>query len=174
MSEGRPYQLCPDADFSKELGGQFEKHSWSADVFQAGDKPGPSQPAYLSNSKTAPVSSPSAISPPSASEPIDDLDPSDDEVVAQHSLVEQLRHMKVNPSHLRFFGKSSSIMFIQTAMDMKQEYAGLEPQKPIDLEHPTLLSRRPKYWRHQPVNIYSLLVTFTNFYLTCSYDPSSG
>ena len=63
-----------------------------------------------------------------------------------------LRKMSMNPSSMRYHGKSSSLLFIQTAMDLKQEYAGIELPKTIDPEaHNTLLRRRQQYWSLHPV-----------------------
>ena len=84
----------------------------------------------------------------------DDLDPSDDEIIAQRNIVQKLKQMSVNPASMRYHGKSSSLLFIQTAMDLKQEYAGLElPQAAVELQetHCMLLKRRQQYWSLHPV-----------------------
>jgi hypothetical protein len=59
----------------------------------------------------------------------DDLVPSDDEDIVTVCLSESLKNMNLNPSHTRFFGKSSGIMFIQKAMDLKKEYTGGEDSR---------------------------------------------
>lgn len=81
----------------------------------------------------------------------DDLDPSDDEITAQHTLAQHLKRIKLNPGHVRFFGKSSSVMFIQTAIDLKHEYAGTDPPR-LDESHGAVLPhRRPQFWTTHPV-----------------------
>lgn len=85
----------------------------------------------------------------------DDLDPSDDEIVAQRNIVQSLRKMSMNPSSMRYHGKSSSLLFIQTAMDLKQEYAGIELPKTVDPEaHVMLLKRKQQYWSLHPVRVF--------------------
>ena len=80
---------------------------------------------------------------------------SDDEIVAQRNILQSLRKMSMNPSSMRYHGKSSSLLFIQTAMDLKQEYAGIELPKTIDPDaHTTLLRRRQQYWSLHPVRVY--------------------
>ncbi|OCH86476.1 hypothetical protein OBBRIDRAFT_737959 [Obba rivulosa] len=152
--EGLLKKLCPDADFSKELGGNFDKDGWL--VGKTLDKTTSPNTTFSAPSPNAP--SPS-VPPPasSASAPVppdpNDLDPSDDEVMVQHTLVQNLKQMRINPGNMRFFGKSSSVLFIQTAMDLKQEYAGMEGRRAQLVQRdlvPTLLRRRPQYWAFQP------------------------
>ncbi|KAI1786446.1 fungal-specific transcription factor domain-containing protein [Ganoderma leucocontextum] len=146
-------KLCPNADFTKELGGSFDKDAWSPDR-----NGGPSSAAMSSYPIPAAPTQQSAIaSPPSlpaSSSQVDseDLDPSDDEIVAQRNIVQSLRKMSMNPSSMRYHGKSSSLLFIQTAMDLKQEYAGLELPQTVDLQetHCTLLKKRHQYWSLHP------------------------
>ncbi|KIJ21009.1 hypothetical protein PAXINDRAFT_165809 [Paxillus involutus ATCC 200175] len=59
----------------------------------------------------------------------DDLVPSDDEDIFTVCLSESLKNMNLNPSHTRFFGKSSGIMFIQKTMDLKKEYTRREDSR---------------------------------------------
>ncbi|RPD72366.1 hypothetical protein L226DRAFT_546928 [Lentinus tigrinus ALCF2SS1-7] len=146
-------KLCPNADFTKELGGSFDKDTWIAErngepsssttsKSAFGIPPAPSQPS---------IASPPALPTPASQMDSDDLDPSDDEIVAQRNIVQSLRKMSMNPSSMRYHGKSSSLLFIQTAMDLKQEYAGIELPKTIDPEaHHTLLRRRQQYWSLHP------------------------
>ncbi|KZT00948.1 uncharacterized protein LAESUDRAFT_731789 [Laetiporus sulphureus 93-53] len=107
-------KLCPDADFSKELGGHFDKAAWLA---ERDDRAGRSTAAQG-------VQVVSSATPHAQPTDPDELEPSDDEVMAHYTLVQSLRRMRINPNALRFFGKSSSIMFVRTAMDLKREYSG--------------------------------------------------
>ncbi|KAI0950725.1 hypothetical protein AcW1_007961 [Taiwanofungus camphoratus] len=146
-------ELCPDADFSKELGGHFDKSSWLASK-HAADKNSKStyksQP-FAGAPSSSSVAASSCAPPVNPTDP-EDLDPSDDEVMVHNTLVQNLERMRLNPSHVRFFGKSSSIMFLQTAMDLKREYSGINyPSSVTDLNsHPDLLHRRPQYWSLHP------------------------
>ena len=98
------------------------------------------------------IGSPPTLGTPASQVDSDDLDPSDDEIIAQKNIVQNLKKMSVNPSSMRYHGKSSSLLFIQTAMDLKHEYAGVEMPKTIDPDaHCTLLKRRQQYWSLHPV-----------------------
>ena len=86
------------------------------------------------------------------------MDPSDDEIIAQRNIVQKLKQMSVNPASMRYHGKSSSLLFIQTAMDLKHEYAGVEMPRTIDPEaYSTLMQRKQQYWSLHPVR-YSPVV----------------
>ncbi|EMD31523.1 hypothetical protein CERSUDRAFT_119740 [Gelatoporia subvermispora B] len=154
--EGLLKKLCPDADFSKELGGHFDKDAWL--IGKSLDKSNSPNPGFSAPSPSTP--SPSSTQPAVGTvnvtvppPPDPDLDPSDDEVMVQHTLVQNLKQMRINPGNMRFFGKSSSVLFIQTAMDLKHEYAGLDAQRSTMVDKdglPALLHRRPQYWSFQP------------------------
>lgn len=63
----------------------------------------------------------------SANTPIEDLIPSDDEDIITLRLSESLKSMNLGPRrHNRFFGKSSGVMLIQKAIDLKKEVTGFE------------------------------------------------
>ncbi|TBU65203.1 fungal-specific transcription factor domain-containing protein [Dichomitus squalens] len=147
-------KLCPNADFTKELGGSFDKDGWLTDRNGEPSSATTTKPAYsipANPTQQSAIASPPALSS-SAQVESDDLDPSDDEIVAQRNIVQSLRKMSMNPSSMRYHGKSSSLLFIQTAMDLKQEYAGLELPKTVDADtHHTLLRRRhQQYWSLHP------------------------
>ncbi|KAJ7097867.1 putative fungal-specific transcription factor [Mycena belliarum] len=57
-------------------------------------------------------------------------------------LVGAIKKLTLNPEEHRFFGKSSGIQLVQTALNFKSHYAG--PQDP--LSHPILQKRRNEYW----------------------------
>lgn len=147
-------KLCPDADFSQELGGHFDRDAWITER-NAAEKSGGKAVAYRTPVAASAIASSSTGAPVVHPTDPDELEPSDDEVMAQHSLVHSLKRMQLNPTQLRFFGKSSSIMFIQTAMDLKRHYSGMpipESRETI-VSHPTLLQgrrRRPGHWSLHP------------------------
>ncbi|KAI0706989.1 fungal-specific transcription factor domain-containing protein [Earliella scabrosa] len=148
-------KLCPNADFTKELGGSFDKDAWLGDRNGEPSSATTAKPGYgipTAPSQPSVIGSPPTLGTPASQVDSDDLDPSDDEIVAQRNIVQSLRKMSMNPSSMRYHGKSSSLLFIQTAMDLKQEYAGVELPKTVDPEaHTTLLRRRQQqYWSLHP------------------------
>lgn len=87
-----------------------------------------------------------SLKPPIPVDP-DDLQPSDDEL-AHSTLAEGLKRLAVEPLDARFHGKSSGIMLVQAAMNLKQEFDG--SSKNFDLLPPT---RRPEFWAPHPVSV---------------------
>ncbi|KAH9910329.1 fungal-specific transcription factor domain-containing protein [Epithele typhae] len=143
-------KLCPNADFSKELGGSFDRDGWTTD---RGDALGGSGFSIPTTPGPGTISSPPALSSSAGtpSHEADEFDPSDDEIVAQRTIVQNLKKMSVNPSSMRYHGKSSSLLFIQTAMDLKHEYAGVEMPNSFDPDAPpAFLRRRQQYWSLHP------------------------
>lgn len=60
-----------------------------------------------------------------ASSPTEDLLPTDDEDIITLHLSESLKSMSLAPRrHNRFFGKSSGVMLIRKAIDLKKEFTG--------------------------------------------------
>ncbi|KAJ7172414.1 fungal-specific transcription factor domain-containing protein [Mycena filopes] len=56
-------------------------------------------------------------------------------------LVGAIKKLTLNPEEHRFFGKSSGIQFVQTALNFKSHFTG-----PPDMTHPVLPKRRNEYW----------------------------
>jgi hypothetical protein len=90
----------------------------------------------------------------------EDLHSSDDEF-ATISLTDELRRLSIDRGNTRFFGKSSGVVLIQTAMDMKKEFnnpSGVNPsiqaQGSIQSKFETLPSRRPEFWHFEPASIF--------------------
>lgn len=83
----------------------------------------------------------------------DDLDSSDEELSAgKQSLERHLSRLKLDPGQPRFFGKSSGVMFLQNALDLKSEYDGV-PKEKNPLPGPARLPyKRPQFWRAHPVS----------------------
>jgi len=93
----------------------------------------------------------------------DDLHSSDDEF-ATISITDELRRLSIDRGNTRFFGKSSGVVLIQTAMDMKKEFnnppgADLSNQAEGDTQPKSghLRARRPEFWHFEPVSIFPLL-----------------
>lgn len=98
----------------------------------------------------------------------DDLDPSDDEITARDTLAQSFETFSIYPGHDHFLGKSSSLMFLQTAIDMKQEYVS-PPREGQDegpeRERPVLLGiKRPEFWNEHTVS--GLLLYLSRLSLT--------
>lgn len=132
-------QLCPDTDFSDESG-LLGKESGST--------------GFNAKSNGMGSASPSPIAPAVPNSNSEDLVPSDDETVAQRDLIRNMKQMGVyTTQHKRFFGKSSNITFIQTAVEAKYKYAGLDlPTKSQQGWRPLLPSKRPQFWGAHPVS----------------------
>lgn len=56
-------------------------------------------------------------------------------------MTDYLRRLTIDPSSNRFFGRSSNVILVKTAMDIKKESTGEEVL--LSRNHPV---RRPKYW----------------------------
>ncbi len=74
--------------------------------------------------------------PPPDSPTIDsgELDPSDDEREARNKILESLGRLTIpaSPGLIRYHGKSSNLMFVQTVITMKDKYAGIVGAKSAD------------------------------------------
>ncbi|EGO24230.1 hypothetical protein SERLADRAFT_437842 [Serpula lacrymans var. lacrymans S7.9] len=111
--------VCPDADFTQELGGgHIDREKWA----KAGQGASTMTASHI-------MGAPSTSTVTNAATPAEDLDPSDDEELIQLRLTESIRKMAINPLHYRFFGKSSGFMLIKKAIDLKKEYTGDEDSK---------------------------------------------
>ncbi|KAI9059209.1 hypothetical protein FKP32DRAFT_1580479 [Trametes sanguinea] len=59
-----------------------------------------------------------------------DLDPSDDEMETTRKLIHSFRRFSLRPPlPLRYYGKSSNLMLLQTAVDMKLAYQGIDSEE---------------------------------------------
>lgn len=92
---------------------------------------------------------PSVLPPPTPDPDSDNFEPSDDESADQSTLVDNMKKMEIDPSHTRWFGKSSSALFIQTARHAKQEYANDKQSRNTSINIQP--KRRPFSWGIDPV-----------------------
>jgi hypothetical protein len=90
----------------------------------------------------------------------EDLHSSDDEF-ATINVTDELRRLSIDRGNTRFFGKSSGVVLIQTAMDMKKEFNNSPGVNPIDetergisQQFTQLPSRRPEFWHFEPVSAF--------------------
>ena len=71
-------------------------------------------------------------------------------------LADNLKKLDLDQGEYRFFGKSSGVMLIQTAIELKNEYShgkmtAEEPKLPIKFHN-----RRMEFWTTRPVCLYPL------------------
>lgn len=90
----------------------------------------------------------------------EDLHSSDDEF-ATISVTDELRRLSIDRGNTRFFGKSSGVVLIQTAMDMKKEFNNPPGADPLNQVEDTtqsksahLRARRPEFWHFEPVSVF--------------------
>lgn len=88
---------------------------------------------------------------PQSSSDIDDWSSSDDEVPHGLERSSWLQEMQMNPEGPRFFGKSSGVMIVKDAMDLKHGLMGGSPP-PLSLLVDRLRARRPDCWHVNSVS----------------------
>ncbi|KZT39109.1 hypothetical protein SISSUDRAFT_1003901 [Sistotremastrum suecicum HHB10207 ss-3] len=136
--------LCPDADFTQELGQYINRETWYHDrstdptrlITSNAKQPTPPRheiPA-VAGMRPTPGSKKATVRE-------EDLAPSDDEELVHATLAEGLKRLAVNTADSRFHGKSSGIMLVQAAMDMKREYSGIH-----NLPSPIPENRLQEFW----------------------------
>lgn len=127
------------------MGGPFDKDAWLA---KGVSKPGAGAARSASRGRAVPPKLTHTVEG-------DDLDPSDDELTETRTLEKRMKEISIDPLHPRFFGKSSSVMFLQTAMALKQTY-GTVPQPAVgpDGRRKVVPCKRPEYWRAHSVSSF--------------------
>lgn len=78
---------------------------------------------------------------------LSELPPSDDEM-GNATLTEGLKRLAVEPLDRRFHGKSSGVMLVQAAMNLKREISGVDAPKDLIIAS----TRRPEFWAPHPVS----------------------
>ncbi|KAI0337248.1 hypothetical protein BDW22DRAFT_1364333 [Trametopsis cervina] len=147
-------KLCPDRDILSELGGAFDKDKWLSKG--AGKAAPPTIPPTSLPADAASQNRAHPIPPPYTPEE-EDLDPSDNEVTTRHNLEIGMNNLRINAGHPRFFGKSSSVMFLQTAIMLRREYTGAEMARVGPEGRKVILPcKRPEFWRAHPWILESL------------------
>ena len=143
-------QLCPDSDILDELGGAFDRDAWLAKGIGKGG------PSTTSTSVTVARSESRGrmVQPKLPPVDSDDLDPSDDEMTKTNTLEKRMKEVSIDPMHPRFFGKSSSVMFLHTAMALKNTYSGNKDSTAVgpDGQRKIVPTKRPEYWRAHSVS----------------------
>jgi hypothetical protein len=142
LTTGGDVQLCPDADFTQELGAHIDRETWAAEREREKDSSVPrlGQPS-------SPPRSLGALAPGA---PIfhDDKWGGDDEDKDCITMSGNHGIGSLTGFEGRFHGKSSGVMLAMAARDLKKEYTGNEQtQLP-----PPLTARRPEFWQPGPVS----------------------
>ena len=74
-------------------------------------------------------------------------------------IADDLKQLSLEPKEYRFFGKSSGAMLIQTAIDLKNEYAGKVP----DTKPGLLGLKRKEFWSRHPVRLDTSFISSFSF-----------
>lgn len=136
-------KLAPDGDYAQELEGSGDTH-WFPAMEAAPSRSNniTSSALSVSHGIIKPTVEDDGLAPPES-------DSEDDFTTVNIS--ENLRkRLAMDPMHYRFFGKSSGVMLIQTAIDMKKEFIGNDqnPTKKVMIG-----SKRPEFWNVRPVSV---------------------
>lgn len=135
------FQLCPDTNLSQELQAAVRTEAERSEVNESS----------VTTSLT-PIRIPSPSTMVTDFDSLDaDPESSDDEGAQTNLVREHLKDLFINPVHNRFFGKSSGVKLVKTAIDLKSEYAGKMPDE--NTVH-VLGRKRPEYWNLLPVRCH--------------------
>lgn len=142
-------QLYPDGDFSQDM----ELDGWVRS-FQP-EHTTTEEPSLIVDSASPSIDESSSYpSPPAPEESESNSEDSEADVKADSDeLLGSLRGLCIKPSPRRYFGKSSGIELLRTAINVKQkssngESTGLEPE--------TQTRRRPDFWSLRSVSLHKL------------------
>ncbi|KAI1791322.1 fungal-specific transcription factor domain-containing protein [Ganoderma leucocontextum] len=120
-------QLHPNVEIPKDFDGTLDSTHWRVAPVPAEASAMVSAPSPRSSASVAGVSPPPVDTPSPVDE--DELDPSEDEREARLNIIENLKRLTINrnPDQMRYHGKSSNLMFLQTVI--KQKYPGADRPK---------------------------------------------
>ncbi|KAI0774799.1 fungal-specific transcription factor domain-containing protein [Trametes elegans] len=120
-------KMCPDSDLSKDLEEILDKETPSQQSISS--RHGVGTPLEVLGTSTASAGSPlsTAPTPPQSA----DHPSSDEEPEMPEHLIEGMLNLSIRPSNIRFHGESSGLVFLRSALGMKQVYGGGERDKPL-------------------------------------------
>jgi hypothetical protein len=161
-------QLYPDAELSEDLNRIVSGASPFPEAASITNSPRPSASTAAFPSSASSIVSP--LSPASTidlNDPEPEFDPSDDEISARKNLAQMFDNMHLYTGHDNFLGKSSSMMFLQAALESKQEYfvSGspklpyARPQNDAPSSLPSNAREKGKTPAHVPLKVPMLLET---------------
>jgi hypothetical protein len=137
--EGLLQRLCPDADFSQELGAPIDRQTFVRDSLSRSLQIKPGTASYR------PSTSMSGRGSNLGDDQGDhELDASDDDYV--DFIPPQLQNLQETLTDLDitcpFFGKSSGATLVQTALNLKSEFNGPDQENMRN----RMVTRRPEFW----------------------------
>lgn len=134
-------KIYPDGDFRKEL--DSDKPVWQRHMDIP--SPGISSPSalHIHGIKTS-NDDDDGLAP--ACGPPDSEDDDDDYAAIDYAAVDLKERLTQDHMNYRFFGKSSGVMLIQAALDLKNEYTGTVEQP----NTPQIGQKRPEFWNVRP------------------------
>ncbi|KAN0130569.1 Fungal specific transcription factor domain containing protein [Lactarius tabidus] len=141
--EGMLSRLYPDGDFSQDM----ELDGWVRS-FQP-ENTTTEEPSLIADSGSPSIDESSSYPSPPAPEESESYS-EDSEADAKNGSDElsgSLRKLSIKPSPRRYFGKSSGINLLRTAMTIKSQSSNGEP---TGFEPETQTLRRPEFWRLHP------------------------
>ncbi|KDQ08707.1 hypothetical protein BOTBODRAFT_138635 [Botryobasidium botryosum FD-172 SS1] len=134
-------RLCPNEDFSDELGGRIDREAYSSErggrALSVMNKSSSPPRSLMSINKSAAQFDPAAA---------EDLVSSEEER-GPIQLPDEIKQLARTGFDGRFHGKSSGLMLIQAARDLKREYAGESGPDNTPIIPRT---RRPEFWQPNP------------------------
>lgn len=122
----------------------MDKEPWRT-TNTAGVMPGPS-------SSSSNLPDPIALNQPTADEAIE---AGEDFQLKQEEVADSFKTLSLGKRNPRFFGKSSGVMMVKKAMDMKHEYSGSPKPK-----QPLIPEKRPNFW--SPPSVKSPLLNINS------------
>ncbi|KAI0248863.1 fungal-specific transcription factor domain-containing protein [Lactifluus subvellereus] len=131
-------RLCPDADFTQELGAPIDRQTFIRDSLSHSLQ---TQPGTASHRSPSQLCGPGLTSLDDSGD--HELEQSDDEYVNVNYRIQALQETFSDLAvSYRFFGKSSGLNLVQTALDLKSEYSGTESEQ-MSMR---MVNRRPEFW----------------------------
>ncbi|KAI1785161.1 fungal-specific transcription factor domain-containing protein [Ganoderma leucocontextum] len=126
-------KLCPDTDIAKEL----DDHQFDKDPTHV--QPTPlSERSHASGSRVETPLTPSTltVAPPTPGSPDNHPHSDEEEGDIDREITEGMRKLSVNLQPFRYHGRSSGMVFIRSAMALKDECTGSRPALQGDRQHP--------------------------------------
>ncbi|KAF8643172.1 hypothetical protein AX16_009214 [Volvariella volvacea WC 439] len=138
-------RLSPGDDLLTDLDKNIDREAWVMEKVASQRRSVLEQAARIVHPQSTPGELATDAIRKSGCEYSFDNPPDDDFIHVM--LADNLEKLSINQGDYRFFGKSSSAMLIQTAIELKNEYTGNEVEKP-QLSH--ALAKRPEFWSVRP------------------------
>ena len=158
------FQLVPGADVDKELDTHHSDRHPSQTLGVPSERP------HASGSRAEPprISPPLTIAPPSpASADVGPPASEEDEAELDKQLTEAMRKLSMHSHPFRYHGKSSGLVFIRSALALKNQYVSTRPLPERDRHQPVtvpFISPSPHIHIHIHIHILLLMKFFFGFF----------